>query len=116
MAIFENKTETAVETPAAMKLKSANLRSILVKPRISEKSAKSSQSGKYIFEVAIKSNKVEIRKAVEQTYQVKVVRVNIIRTEGKKRTYGGTSGKMSNFKKAIITLQPGQTIDTGESI
>ena len=116
MAIFENTTES--ETTGAKKSGIAMpqaLQSILIKPRISEKAAKANEAGKYIFEVARKANKISIKKAVEKTFNVTVVQVNIINTEGKKRTYGKTSGTMSDFKKAIITLKKGQTIDTPQA-
>jgi len=89
----------------------ADLRSVLIKPRISEKAGQFEKMGKYVFEVSNKANKVSVKKAVEQQYQVKVVRVNMIKMEGKTKNSGRVSGKTSDFKKAIVTLKQGQKIE-----
>ncbi len=84
---------------------------ILIKPRISEKAGQLQTQNKYVFEVSKKANKISVKHAVEKQYSVKVEMVNIVNTEGKSRTYGRTSGKMSDFKKAIVTLKEGQKIE-----
>ena len=106
-------TESEVKTPTSTIPYS--LQGILIKPRISEKSARANQEGKYIFEVFRKANKVNIKKAIEKSFNVNVVSVNIVTMEGKKRNFGKTFGKRSDFKKAIVTLKKGQTIDTPEA-
>ncbi len=114
MAKFNETTEveskTEAKTVVAGKVH-ADLRAILVKPRISEKAGKLASLGKYVFNVARQANKISVKRAVEQQYQVKVIQVNILNTEGKSRTYGRTSGKMSDFKKAVVTLKEGQKIE-----
>ena len=118
MAIFDKTTEDTKEAAKAGSAKpiATDLRSVLVKPRMSEKAAQSGKSGKYVFEVSKKANKISIKKAVEHTYQVKVTQVNIINTEGKERKSGRTPGKMSDFKKAIVTLKAGQKIEVAEAV
>jgi len=85
--------------------------SVLVKPKISEKSGYLSTLGKYVFEVAANASAPEVRKEVEKLYKVKVASVNMVNTRGKSRRYGRTSGRTSNKRKAIVTLVPGQTIE-----
>ena len=123
MAIFNKNAKTQAEggdesekkeaTAAQVSPKDATpgFRSVIVQPRISEKASHLSTVGKYIFVVAKSANKIEIKKAIEQSYKVKVTQVNIVNTEGKHRNYGRTSGKMSDFKKAIVTLAAGQHIE-----
>ncbi len=117
MAIFENKTEEKkaenVSTASAVKV-TAGFRNILVQPRISEKAAKLQDSGKYVFKVAVTANKIEVKKAIENTYKVNVKQVNIIRVEGKDKN-GRQKGSTSNFKKAIVTLKAGQRLEVGEA-
>ncbi len=91
-------------------------KNILIKPLVTEKTELLSQdSGKYTFVVNKKANKVEIKKAVEKLYDVTVDAVNTLTTAGKtKMRYTKTGlqrGKKSSFKKAIVTLAEGDTID-----
>lgn len=105
MTNSDNTTKSAVT-------KSRNVaKSAIVQPRISEKASRLSKSGKYVFVVASGVNKIEIRKSVESAYKVKVLRVNIVTMEGKNRTFGAVAGKTSGFKKAIVTLKKGDTIE-----
>ncbi len=89
---------------------------ILLKPIVTEKmTAQGEDLNRYGFRVAMKANKIQIKKAVEEMYDVTVASVNTMRYAGKKKsrnTRGGmTIGKTSSFKKAIITLAEGDTID-----
>ena len=68
------------------------------------------EDGKYTFRVPLTSNKVQIRQAVEQIFNVKVEKVATIRVEGKRKRMGRTIGKRSDYKKAIVTLKAGETI------
>ena len=76
--------------------------------------------GKYAFEVNIKANKVEIKKAVEKLYGVTVEKVATMKTQGKvKSKYtksGAVTGRTSSKKKAIVTLKEGEVIDFYSSI
>ena len=117
MAIFD-KTESEEQktVPGKKGVNPSFVRGVLIKPRTSEKSSQSKNAGRYIFDVTKDANKISIRRAVEMQYNVKVVRVNTVTTEGKHRNYGKTSGKMSDFKKAIVTLKDGDKIELGETI
>ncbi len=77
---------------------------MLILPRLSEKASAQVRLNKYVFKVGLNANKIEIRKAIEKSYGVKVAAVNIVRMEGKSRRYGKFQGKTSGFKKAIVTL------------
>ncbi|MDR3643134.1 MAG: 50S ribosomal protein L23 [Candidatus Doudnabacteria bacterium] len=84
---------------------------VLIQPRVSEKAGHLAGQNKYVFKIATLANKVEVKKAVENFYKVHVTQVNIIRNQGKNRTYGRTSGRTSDFKKAIVTLKKGDKIE-----
>jgi len=77
---------------------------IIVKPIITEKSSTGLAEGKYTFEVAKKATKVQIAKAVEELFQVKVTNVNTIIVKGKEKRVGANSGKRPDWKKAIVTI------------
>jgi large subunit ribosomal protein L23 len=82
-------------------------RDIIRKPLISEKSTGLMEQMKYAFQVDPKANKVEIKKAVEELFKVKVKDVNTIRVIGKIKRMGVHSGRRPNWKKAIVTLEEG---------
>jgi len=86
-------------------------RKIIRRPIISEKTLGEAALGKYTFEVAMNANKIEIRKAIEEIFKVKVLKVNTMVVRGKLRGIGRKRGKRSNWKKAIITLPPEQKIE-----
>lgn len=65
----------------------------------------------YFFEVAIKANKVEIRKAIETLFSVKVEAVNTLIVRGKTKRMGRGTGQRKNWKKAMVTLKDGETIE-----
>jgi large subunit ribosomal protein L23 len=80
-------------------------------PLITEKShLQKEMSNKVTFKVDFNANKIEIRKAVEEVFKVKVLAVNTCRYEGKKKRLGRFEGRRSNWKKAIVTLAPGEKI------
>lgn len=90
---------------------------ILIKPILTEKQTAISEKfpNRYGFRVAPNANKVEIKKAVEEIYGVKVESVNTANYAGKRKSRytkaGVINGKTSAFKKAIITLKEGESID-----
>ena len=88
----------------------------ILRPVITEKATYLGGENKYIFEVALKANKIEIRKAINKLYGVDVIKVNIVRSRGKKVTYGRITGTTKRTKKAIITLKPGQSISVYEGV
>ena len=80
-------------------------------PIITEKTHALKESGnKLTLKVAVKANKIEIRKAIEELFKVKVLGVNTIRLRGKKKKLGRTQGVRPDWKKAIVTLAPGEKI------
>lgn len=94
---------------------------ILIKPLITEKMTNlSADTGKYGFVVSLKSNKIEIAKAVEKKFNVHVVSVRTINHPGKTKTQfrksGRFTGKTPRFKKAIITLKEGEKIELFEQV
>ena len=78
---------------------------------ITEKGTKLGPFNKYFFSVDIKANKLEIKKAIEDIYKVKVNDVNTMKVRGKKKRVRFQEGRTSNWKKAIVTLAQGQSID-----
>ena len=76
----------------------------IVRPVVTEKSNDGLQEGKYTFEVNKKATKVEIAKAVEKLFEVKVLKVNTMMVNGKKKRVGYHQGKTSDWKKAIVTI------------
>ena len=77
---------------------------IILRPVITENSMDGVADRKYTFEVAKDANKIEIAKAVEKLFDVKVAKVNTINTKGKLRRYGRFEGYTPSHKKAIVTL------------
>ncbi|MEX5285612.1 50S ribosomal protein L23 [Selenomonas sputigena] len=86
-------------------------RDILIRPLITEKSTQLMEEGKYVFVVAKKANKIEIAKAVAAIFKVKVADVNTVNVSGKVKRMGRFVGKRSDYKKAIVKLAPGETIE-----
>ena len=77
---------------------------VIIAPVITEKSNDGLQEGKYTFKVNKKATKVDISRAVEKLFEVKVLNVNTITVRGKQKRVGKTSGKTSDWKKAIVTI------------
>lgn len=90
-------------------------RDILICPIVTEKSTALMEQGKYTFRVPLAATKVQIRQAVEQIFKVKVQAVNTMRYEGKVKRLGRTQGRRSDWKKAVVTLKPGETIELFEA-
>jgi large subunit ribosomal protein L23 len=88
---------------------------VLIRPLITEKSTRIIEIGQYTFEVHREANKIQIREAVEKTFNVKVKAVNTLNMPRKTRRRGRTVGTVPGWKKAIVTLQEGQTIDIFET-
>ena len=77
---------------------------IIIAPVVTEKSNDQLQEGKYTFKVNKNATKVEIAKAVEKLFEVKVLKVNTMKVNGKKKRVGYHVGKTSDWKKAIVTI------------
>ena len=89
---------------------------IIVRPVVTEKSNDAMQEGKYTFEVNKNATKVEIANAVEKLFEVKVLKVNTISVKGKSKRVGYHTGKTSDWKKAIVTIDtnPGDSTYLGK--
>ena len=86
------------------------LHDVLIRPVITEKSTMLMEEGKYTFRVPLTANKVQIRQAVEKIFNVKVEKVATIKRMGR------TQGKRSDYKKAIVTLKAGESIEFFEGV
>jgi len=89
---------------------------VLLRPLLTEKGSHLGVENKYLFEVGYDTNKIEVAKAIEATYGVKPTKVNIIKLAGKVVRRGRSVGRRKNWKKAIITLPKGKTIQIYEGI
>ena len=85
---------------------------VLLSPHVSEKSALAADAGnQYVFRVATRATKPEIRKAVESAFDVKVDAVRVVNIKGKSKRFGSRMGKRSDWRKAYVRLQSGQEIE-----
>ncbi len=89
---------------------------IIIKPIITEKTSRLMGEGKYVFQVHPKANKIEVRKAVEAVFKVRVKDVNLMNMKGKKKRLGRYEGKRPDWKKAIVTLHEGERIPFFEGL
>ncbi|MCD6094849.1 50S ribosomal protein L23 [bacterium] len=105
----ERKKQVKVESKRVSP-KSSIAFKILKEPIVSEKTTSLEKQGKYVFNVFPKANKVQIKEAIEQIYDTKVEKVNIVKIPGKKRRLGRIEGVKPGYKKAIVTLKKGERI------
>jgi len=89
---------------------------VIRKPVITEKATMASENGAVVFEVAIGSNKPQIKEAVEALFGVKVKAVNTTIAKGKNKRFRGRPGKRADVKKAYVTLEEGNTIDVSTGL
>jgi large subunit ribosomal protein L23 len=89
---------------------------VLLRPIISEKNTMLTEQGKYTFEVSERANKIMIRHAVQTLFKVDVTAVNIIHVPGKLKRRGRTSGMTRSWKKAVVTLGEGQSIELFQGV
>ncbi len=88
---------------------------IIVAAVITEKSEREkAKAGKYTFRVSLRATKIQVRKAVEKLFKVHVTEVNVMNQLGKKRRMGMFAGRKPDWKKAIVTLKKGETIEAME--
>ncbi len=88
-----------------------NFYDIIITPLLTEKATRLNPLNQYMFEVSREANKIEIKNAVEKIYKVKVKTVHTISHKGKKKRIRAQQGYTASWKKAIITLQPGNKIE-----
>lgn len=86
-------------------------RDIIKRPIVTEKSTDLIAENKYTFEVDLRASKMQVKSAVEEIFKVKVKQVNTARVKGKLRRMGRHEGYTSDWKKAVVTLQPGHSIE-----
>jgi large subunit ribosomal protein L23 len=88
------------------------LMSVLIAPHVTEKTSLAMQNhNQYTFRVRRDATKTDIRKAIELMFDVKVAGVQVVNEPGKARRFGRTAGRTQDWKKAYVSLTPGQTID-----
>ncbi len=94
-----------------------NPRSIILKPLVTEKGSRlREENNKYLFSVVSGANKIEIKRAVQEIFNVKVRDVQTIVVHGKVKRMGAFQGKRPDWKKAVVTLVEGQSIDLFEQV
>lgn len=94
-----------------------NVHEVIRQPHITEKGTLQKETNNQItFKVDRRANKIQIRQAVESLLKAKVVEVRTMNMTGKKRRLGRTSGKRPDWKKAIVTLAPGENIEFFEGM
>ncbi len=96
---------------AAPKKKTAFDASVLIAPQFTEKAGLGEKSGRYVFKVGPKDDKIAVAKAVSGVYGVKVSGVNIVNVPKKRRRVLGKSGFKTGYKKAIVKLAKGETME-----
>ena len=93
-----------------------HLYEVLRRPLVTEKGTILQAQGKYAFEVDGGANKIEVKQAVEKAFSVKVAKVNVLTVSGKTRRMGRGIFKTPSWKKAIVTLKPGEKIELFEGV
>ena len=115
----ETKTVAKKKVVKAVKSEGTRIKnaySILIKPLVTEKAGFLGHENKYVFEVSVDANKIEIAKAIEEVYAIKPVSVNIMNRDGKTVRRGRTMGRRKDWKKAIVELPKGKTINIYEGV
>ena len=97
-------------------MKKINYLDSIKSPIITEKATTLSEQNKVVFKVHINASKESIKKNIEKIFKVKVTKVNTIKKRGKYKIVRGKIGKKKGFKKAVITLKKGQSIDLATGV
>ena len=92
-------------------MKKIHLYDTIISPVVTEKSTNLSEQNKIVFKVSDKLNKIILKKNIEKIFKVNVVKVNIVNKQSRKKITRGKKVKIQGYKKAIITLKKGQSID-----
>ena len=88
----------------------------IISPNITEKSTSLSDFNKVVFKVDLDANKKTIKKSIEKIFKVNVIKINTINLRGKTKIVRGKKSKRPGYKKAIVTLKKGQSIDLATGI
>lgn len=94
-----------------MALSDAALLQIILAPHTTEKTASISEDNQYVFKVAASATKFQVREAIERLFKVRVQGVGIVNVKPKRKVRGRIAGQRSGWKKAYVSLQPGETLD-----
>ena len=89
---------------------------LIKNPVITEKSTTNAQFNKYVFEVRNDANKKTVKETIEETYKVKVEKLNSLNVKSKPKVFKGQRGSRSELKRIIVTLKEGSTIDMGSKV
>jgi len=111
----EKKEKKAVAKKKEVSINGQAFR-VLERPRVTEKGSFLGSLNQYVFIVSCEANKREVKKAIEELYSVKALKVNITNVKGKERKSGRSRGRTRAWKKAIITLKQGDTIKLFEGV
>ncbi|MDO9500938.1 50S ribosomal protein L23 [Roseomonas frigidaquae] len=103
-------SETATK-PRGKVLSAERLYQVILAPVVTEKATRLNESSQVTFKVTLDATKPEIRQAVEKLFNVQVEAVNTLVMKGKAKRFRGRKGQRSDWKKAVVKLQAGQTID-----
>jgi large subunit ribosomal protein L23 len=114
-SVIKNEQIVKKDKPAkkenVVKLSKGDAHKILIKPLITEKSSDMSALNQYTFEASVRTNKTEIKKAVYSLYDVNPIGIRILNKPGKLVRRGRSAGVTKKWKKAIVTLKPGDKIE-----
>lgn len=117
VTVEKKKTDKKKETKAKPKKEeTGEAYHVLVKPLVTEKGSWLGANNQYLFEVAPRTNKVEVTKAIKKVYGVDPIKVNIMNVRGRYVRYGRTEGATKGWKKAVVTLPQGQKIEIQEGL
>ena len=97
-------------------MKNIHLYDKILSPIVTEKSTNLSEQNKVIFKVPNNANKVNLKKNIEKIFKVNVTKINIVNKQNRKKITRGKKIKVPGYKKAIITLKKGQSIDLATGI
>lgn len=111
-ATTEKKSTTSDKNKSVVK----EAYKVLIKPLITEKASSGAADSKYVFEVSVNANKIQIAKAIDEVYGIKPIAVNVVNMAGKVVRRGRMEGRRKDWRKAIVTLPKGKTIDIYEGI
>lgn len=117
MSLLSKKVKPAKAVGPAKPVKkagvmaTARLYDVIERPIVTEKTTAAAEQNKVVFEISSTATKGDVKRAVESIFKVSVLKVNTINVEGKKKKFKGRDGQRSDFRKAIVTLAAGSTID-----
>lgn len=114
--VVEKTEKPKASKKKELKVVPADLSGTILRPLVTEKAAVVAHNGQYTFVVATSANRVAVRSAIKAMYGILPTSVNIQRVRGKAIRFGRSNGMRSSWKKAIVTLPKGKTIDVYEGV